>query len=302
MKVVRWFKCPVVGTGRVTEEKDDSYRPAIADLPLEHRGWSAVYYPSRPPYKFCVVRMEIKHGIPIPNVEELDVEGMRRLCDESPHFRHRWLDQPIYSAQSPQPEILGDPVETRYFRKDTHTVNTVTLRKLLTSRSGASEYYQWSYDADPYVITKGRYDFYVYKRAVGGASTTIGSAIALTTRTANGEGMQSATWSCPATELVATDAIEVGIRLSCEYDSYPASSAKRTFITEQLGAQQLNATTWTIYRYSYLAGYDTYSGTARVYYDTATYDTRITNFSWTAPPPVEPPTVTTQDATNIGLD
>lgn len=188
MRVVRWFRCPVTGTGKGTEKKDDSYRPVIADLPLLQKAaeWSAVYYPSHPPYEFCVVRAIIEQDIPTPpQAERLD--DMKRFCDDHPHFKNKWLDQPDYPAvkyeDMSKEEQEADPVETRYFRSDKHTINTYNVYKLITTNSASSQQFLKIHD----------------EPNAGG-------------------------WSYP-------------------FDTPEAAS----FITEQLGAEWLNAADWTFH-------------------------------------------------------
>ncbi len=106
--------------------------------------------------------------------------------------------------------------------------------------------------------------------------------------------MQDDPWDCPETDLETTDAIYVRMRLRTSGWKF------QYFITEQLGADVLNASTWTFYRYIWRNYPDPGEGwtTGKCFYDTETFDTRITGFQWT-PPPVAP-TVTTQAVSNIG--
>lgn len=283
MRVVRWFRCPVTGTGRVTDEKDDSYRPVIIDLPhLVKLAWSAVYYPSNPPYAFCVVRMEVEHDVSVPHAEEFDVNGMEKFCDEFPYFRRRWLDQSVHPAKKVEDktaeERLGDPVKTLYFRSDFHTVNGLNARKLMFIRSGVPETWQFARYGGSFTTV---YNFTILKRDSEGSETQLGFRIAETRRTSNGEGIQYAAWTSPETDMEPTDAIKVKMIQYLVYDGM--GGVGRFFITEQLAASKLNAAYWRFYRYTYryFNSVDTYT---QYRYDSATYDTRITGFSYVAVP------------------
>lgn len=282
MRTVRWFKCPVIGTGKVTEEKDDAYRPVIADLLLEHYGWSAVYYPSRPPYKFCVVRAVIEHDVPAPSqAREFDVKGMKKFCDKFPYFKQRWLDQPAYPVRVVGKSAEGDPVETRYFRSDSHTINTKTHEKLLTTNTttykektrsvtdfsgilygatanfiteqlGASKlnattwtFYLWGRIST--LVNIDRYDMLcaIYKVESDGTQTTIGFSDH-STPFGTSFSQESASFVCPETALASTDAIKI---IGYHY------------------VWTTNSATFTIY---FRCG-------------DGTYNSRITNFSWFAP-------------------
>ncbi len=81
MYITRWIKCPVVGDGK----EGNPYRPALTPeyrkevevitkdkmgketkkkiivCPeyYDHKGYRAVYYPSEPPYEYCLVEILI---------------------------------------------------------------------------------------------------------------------------------------------------------------------------------------------------------------------------------------------------
>jgi len=174
------------------------------------------------------------------------------------------------------------PTETRYFRSDQHTVNGLSAYKLLTTESAAeASAYEYS------TVSYFRWGIRVWKRASDGTETEItsGEPVAVVARTEVGEGMQSNTWNCPETSLASTDAIVV--RVYIYHDG--AWHEKAEFITEQLGAQSLDAATWTVYYYTRLTEYG--AGFRGVFYwgiftRTSPYNSRIANFTWTeyAPP------------------
>ena len=280
---VTWFICRVVGDG----SDNSPFRPSIVDFldkylegataPLSI---STVYKPEMPPYKVCVVR--VKGKIPsIPKrlvIKELKLADWVKLCEDR-HWWHRWFDQPVCPVKKVSEK--GDPVETRYMRSDSHTVNGLTAYKLLTTNTTTSTYKQISESGE----YSPRWYTYVYKRASDGTTTFIASCYVR--RTTDGEGLQSCTIDIPETSMAPTDAVQVRVRMliySVQTNVY--------FITEQLGAGKLDAATWTSYLYTYrdvMAPGTPFATTyARFYWGNSTYNSRIENFSWTeyVPPPV----------------
>jgi len=176
-------------------------------------------------------------------------------------------------------------VDTRYFRDDEWTVNGLTAEKLTTSQSttgqSANATKSNSYD---YVVYAG---IRVWKRVSGGSETEItsGTPVAQVSRSSNGGGIQSATWNCPQTALTSTDAIVVRVYIKVDVDDWVLCE---DWITEQLGASQLDSATWTVYYYTVRDTYSTGSSESEVYWTriyfwwgTSTYNSRIENFSWT---------------------
>jgi len=80
-----------------------------------------------------------------------------------------------------------------------------------------------------------------------GSETTIASEAAGVTRSSDGQGIQSATWNCPQTTLSTTDAIKITVHVRCGPAYYVTDVP---FITIQLGATKLSASTWTVYYYT----------------------------------------------------
>lgn len=173
------------------------------------------------------------------------------------------------------------PPETRYMRSDQHTINGLTAYKLGIAQS--TTYGICSEQA--YDLVRYDWGIRVWKRSSGGTETEITSGIPVATvyRTSVGAGIQSNTWACPQTTLDSTDAIVVRV-----YGKLSAWILLRTFITEQLDAQQLDSSTWTVYYYTQLS----YDPIEELYnyvfwHGTSTYNSRIENFSWTPITPVE---------------
>jgi gamma-glutamylcyclotransferase (GGCT)/AIG2-like uncharacterized protein YtfP len=181
------------------------------------------------------------------------------------------------------------PVEIRYMRSDQHTVNTLTAYKLGVEQTTTSLLKSIS-EAGDYPC---RWWVYVYKRAADGTTTLIKSGYV--ERSTDGSGLQLLSLSIPLTSLASTDAIQVRVRIaiySVDTNIY--------FITEQLGASQLDAVTWSVYLYTerkYNLRLD--ETDAIFYWGTTTYNSRIENFSWTPapPPPVVVKHVTTEALT-----
>jgi hypothetical protein len=117
----------------------------------------------------------------------------------------------------------------------------------------------------------------VWKRASDGTETEItsGTAVAQVSRTAQGSGLLTATWSCPLTTLVTTDSIVVRV-----YQGTAANPTTETatWTSAQLGATSLDANTWTLQLWLTRGGPATAS---RVIWGTATYDGQIAGFKYT---------------------
>lgn len=176
-----------------------------------------------------------------------------------------------------------DPIEIRYMRSDQHTVNGLTAYILGLTQSNIAKFYQLSDYGRLAVYTGIR----VWKRNVDGNETEItgGSPVAVAYRSASGSGLVSATWICPLTSLELTDAVVVRVYMRLGVSGVWSLASE--FITEQLGATQLDNVTWTVYYWLELSiikdpelGYIS-SGIFR--WGTSTYNSRIENFAWSIP-------------------
>jgi hypothetical protein len=160
---------------------------------------------------------------------------------------------------------------TWFMRGDQHTVNSLTAYKLWKPQSSTMRSY---YESKPMWELSAQWGIQVWKRSQSGTETAISSGIvAQVTRTNPGQGLQFATWNCPETSLNPTDAIVVRVYQRFEGYSWQVAA---TFITPQLGATKLNATTWTVYYYTKLFWY-TLSSKAYFYWGTTTYNSRTQN-------------------------
>ena len=142
------------------------------------------------------------------------------------------------------------PVETRYMRSDKHTINGLEAYVLgVAESSSLAELSGCTVDSSGQYFMIG---IRVYIRHEDGSETEItpGETVAIYSlgTGADWTGTVSASWDCPETSLNATDAIKIDVRCMCG-TAWSESSAKTiaTFITEQLDASKLNASTWTVY-------------------------------------------------------
>lgn len=168
------------------------------------------------------------------------------------------------------------PTETRYMRSDQHTINDLQAYKLITTQGDSSTNKNLSYSNDVTV----QWGIKIAKRESDGTQTYISDGpVAIVERSSDGSGLQSATYDISNTVLTSTDAIVIEVYMKGGTSSW---SKIATFITEQLDAQMLNSTTWTIYyytkkEYTALIG-KTYG---YFYFGSSTYNSRIENFEYT---------------------
>jgi len=171
------------------------------------------------------------------------------------------------------------PVETRYFRSDQHTVNGLTAYKLETANSTVLSQF--------WVANQPYWGIRTWKRSANGVETELtgGAPVAVVYAT---EGENRASWNCPGASLNPTDSIVVRI-----YSSASATgpwTLRRTWTTGQLGAQSLDASTWTVYYYFHVeeALVDYLVMAYYFQHGDAAHPSRIENFTWT---PYVPPVV-----------
>lgn len=169
----------------------------------------------------------------------------------------------------------------RFMRGDTHTVNGLTAYKLGTMQSSTSQSVSQT-RTEEYGLP-AYWGIQIWKRSIGGTETSLTSSIvAQVSRTSQGQGSQSASWNCSLTTLNATDIIV--IRVYQKIGSY-SWQLTATFTTEQLGATQLDNSTWQIYYYTkltwtYIPKQDIMRTTATFYWGTTTYNSHILNFEY----------------------
>ena len=163
-------------------------------------------------------------------------------------------------------------VETRYWINDLAQRHGIYSFLLETARRG-SYFYINNYETNAYGSGQYWKTDVIIKHA-DESETMIGSAVAQVYRSGYGQGMGSATWACPETQTATDDDIEILEKID---DFYPGTTG---FIAD-ISATQLDAATWTFYKYTCI-GYDSGSGNSyyRFYFGSTTYDSRIEGFSY----------------------
>jgi hypothetical protein len=177
------------------------------------------------------------------------------------------------------------PVETRWYRYETTTINGLTAYKLALAKIGTS--YIFARTVTRYVAG-GYICIDVAVRHADGTETAVASKVAQIQTTAGDfELTLSATVDIPETSLSPTDAIVV--RVYWRFGDETAWTLCATFITEQLGASKLDAATWTCYyTESHTATLVPTPRSAMNFHIDGTYLSRIENFTWT---PYVPPAI-----------
>jgi hypothetical protein len=175
-----------------------------------------------------------------------------------------------------------DYTETRYMRSDIHTINGISVYNLGTTSSASplennQQTDRWS---GSFTVTWG---IRVWIRHVDTSETpvSLGSSwVATVQRSSDGAGIQTNSWSCPQTSLVDTDAIIIRVYMQIGSTTYNPTE----LITEQLGASQLNAASWTISYYTErdYRGWPQQRTRGIFTWGDATHDSRITNFQYRA--------------------
>jgi hypothetical protein len=175
-------------------------------------------------------------------------------------------------------------VEERFLLKTTQTINGLLAKKLSTAiQSGTYESIGTLKGSSATTVYMG---IRVWKRASDGTETeiTAGTPVAQVSAIADRDPAPPAytTWACPLTTLVSTDSIVVRF-----YTKFDAGSwvQLQTCTTEQLGAQSLDAATWTVFYYWEVL-HISLNADSELYYDgdIETFDyypTEIQNFTWT---------------------
>lgn len=171
--------------------------------------------------------------------------------------------------------VAADSVtNTFYFRSDYHTVNGLYGRQLKTSQSSTDDYDSY-FDTGNYTVSWG---IRVKIKHVGGGTTelTSGSPVAIVNRTAGSslqEGYQNNTWSCPETALETTDAILIIMYVTDPLDPWLQAAQ---YVSPQLGANVLNASSWNVYYYTWWDSDGDYTW-SRFYFGIFYHHSRIEN-------------------------
>lgn len=179
--------------------------------------------------------------------------------------------------------------ETRYLLRTTQTINGLLGNKLDLDFTGTSGSRAKLKSPGATTVYAG---IRVWKRATDGTETeiTAGTPVAQVSTIANRAANPpvEATYSCPLTALVSTDSIVV--RWYTKFDA-DAWQEWLTSTTGQLGAESLDAATWTV-RYCWqVTGSTIATRYSYLWFDgdweaPSYYDTELSSFTWT---PYVPP-------------
>jgi hypothetical protein len=166
----------------------------------------------------------------------------------------------------------------RYMRSDSQTVNGLNAYKLSFPQSTTYTYntqYGTGYGAS--------WGIRAWVRHSNGAEQEIslngqtGTPQAAVWR-GSGSGIQSGSVSVAQTSLQPTDSLVVRVYVQFEESDWALCAS---FTTEQLQATTLQTATWTLYYYTYAYfNWRTETTTAKLYWGTTTYNTRIQNLQY----------------------
>jgi hypothetical protein len=171
--------------------------------------------------------------------------------------------------------------ETRFLRSNAATVNGLTAYDLGTSLTGSIGLFdQSSTVSGDQSVTWG---IRVYIRHSTGTEAEITSGmVATVARPSGGDaaGMQTNTWLCPLTPLASTDSIVIEVWYQIGASSPTIASE---FTTPQLGATQLDASTWSVSYYTERdrsGGFFNRQTTALFHWGDTAHNSRIENFAY----------------------
>lgn len=180
--------------------------------------------------------------------------------------------------------------ETRYMRGDQQTVNSLTAYQLGTSQSNTLKTTYVELTGSGNGNLQVTWGIRVWKRSSGGSETEItsGTPVAQVTRTSDGSGIQSATWSCPQTVLSTADSVVIRVYILLEGSTWQQGGTPPIFTSGQLNNTRLDSVVWTVYYYTQRNSYNTGGPSGRFtrgsyYWGTPTYDDRIENFTYSSP-------------------
>jgi hypothetical protein len=194
----------------------------------------------------------------------------------------------VSSSDSEQLDSFDTPstqsipqTETRFMRSNAATVNGLTAYDLETSLTGSIGLFdQSSTVSGDQSVTWG---IRVYVRDSTGTEAEITSGMVATVMRASGgdaAGMQTNSWLCPLTPLESTDSIVIEVWYQIGASS-PTVAAE--FTTPQLGATQLDASTWSVSYYTERdrsGGFFNRQTTALVHWGDTAHNSRIENFAY----------------------
>jgi len=178
-------------------------------------------------------------------------------------------------------------ITTLWCRSDSHTINGLSALKLDITNSASNATLPATFVGltnfpPPSCNTTFRLQSVAIRHS-DGSETSLGTNVASTGKSLSGQiiqGVYSATWNCPQTNLVATDALHI---IWFTQEDNPVRTATRDWVSPQLGWSKLNASTWTVYRYEYSAATIVGGGPSQfqflvaavLYYGDGTYTTYL---------------------------
>ncbi|MFO7618618.1 MAG: S8 family serine peptidase [Thermoplasmata archaeon] len=138
--------------------------------------------------------------------------------------------------------------QNRYMRNNQVPVNGRNFYVLGTTDTTSSKYVSGTNAGTHY------WGIRVYKNSAAGVNTSISgsSTVAVVSRSADGEGLQQATWTPPQIALEETDTIYIDIYNGPT--NPPTTRTTAPFQTERLDASQLGNNQWTINYWTYKSG------------------------------------------------
>ncbi len=239
---------------------------------VEYRWYEEVPEPAAVQEDSMVVVKFVLDASGAPELEYMDQpEELTMLRGTVTGYLENATEGDVFTLTEESGEVIN---ETRYFRgiPDEVVVNNMTAYSLGIERSDnmqQSESMETGGDFHCWGIR-------AWIRNENGIETEItpGHAVAVVFRSENEEGYQNNTWDPPESSLSPTDSIV--IRLYQERANDPPTNLVANFTTEQLGASQLDAATWTIHYYTYRGG----AGFNGIYWGDPDHDTRIEGFRW----------------------
>ncbi|MHA1976305.1 MAG: archaellin/type IV pilin N-terminal domain-containing protein [Candidatus Hodarchaeales archaeon] len=192
------------------------------------------------------------------------------------------VDTDLTSFDTPSTQSIPQ-TETRFLKSNAATVNGLTAYDLGTDLTGSIAVFdQSSAVSGDQAITWG---IRVYVRHSDTSETEITSGmVATVARGAGGDaaGIQPGNWLCPQTALSPTDSIVIEFWYQIGGNS-PAIHTE--FTTPQLGATQLDASTWSLFYYTERdrgGGFFSRTTTALFHWGDNTHNSRIENFKYSA--------------------
>jgi hypothetical protein len=172
-------------------------------------------------------------------------------------------------------------VITLYNRSDTQTVNTITGYKEQESNSASLLTWQQAVGSDTAGLTFVSLNVTISKVASDGTSTELVTGASTTSGLSTDAQELDATLSFPLTSLVSSDCLKL-----VEKITWTAGNTTRTWVTNQLGWNVINAATWTYHRWLFLTEQPTGGGHFLILlnysYGDGTYNSRIEGVDYTS--------------------